>query len=132
MLLWLCVLSILLLSWCLGTVLKALLKSIVVRNVLKAGFAALRLSRIVCIMYVRRVHVEWLGVRPCWAGEGWIFGVMFCRTNFSSILDGVEISDIGLQEVCSVGGLLDFRMGTIVAGFLDVEILLCMIEKLTM
>ena len=41
-------------SSCLGTVSKALLKSIVARNSLRAGFAALRPSRIVCGICVRR------------------------------------------------------------------------------
>ena len=48
----------LLLSWYLGTVSKALLKSIGVRSDLKAGFAASRSSKIVCVRCVRRVFVE--------------------------------------------------------------------------
>ena len=45
---------------------------------------------------------------------------LFCRANFSRILEGVEKSDIGLKEVGYVGDLLNFRMGTILAIFLKV------------
>lgn len=58
-------LSVLLLSWDLGSVSKASLKSIVVRSVLKAGFLQLSPSRNVYVMCVRRVLMECLGLKPC-------------------------------------------------------------------
>ena len=73
--------------WCLGTMSEALLKSVVVRSVLRAGFAALRPSRNIYVMCVRGAYVEWLGQRPYCAGEIGICSVMFCRSNFSSILE---------------------------------------------
>ena len=73
-----------------------------------------------------------VGLKPCWTGESWMCGVMFCRINFSSILDGMERNNASLLEVDSVGGLLDFRMGTTLASFLDVGILQCVTEKLYM
>ena len=44
---------------------------------------------------------------------------------------GVDSSIIGLHDVCSVGGLLGFRMGKIFARFHDVQIL-CVSRKLNM
>ena len=55
--------------------------------------------------------MEWLGLKPSWAEEIGMWGVMFCRTNFSSILEGIDRSYIGLYEVCSVGGLLCSKWG---------------------
>ena len=70
-----------------GAVSNILLKSIVVRSVMKAGFAALRPSRIVCVMCVKGMFVEGLGLTPGWAGRvGCV--VLFCRTNFTSIFRG--------------------------------------------
>ena len=56
----------------------------------------IRPSRIFCVMSVRRVFRKWLGLRPCLMGESVICGVMFCRTNFSSILEGEDRSYISL------------------------------------
>ena len=43
-------------------------------------------SRIFCAMRLRRVFFEWLGLKPCWAGESGRCGVKFCSIHVSSIL----------------------------------------------
>ena len=55
-------------------------------------------------------------------------GVMCARTSLSSILDRVHRSDIGLYEAGSVGDLLGFRMGMILAIFQVLGIVLCCME----
>ena len=50
------------------------------------------------------------------------------RTNFSSVLKEVVRSDIDLQEVGCVDGLLGYRMETTLTSFHNVGIL-CVIEK---
>ena len=42
--------------------------------------------------------MKWLGLKPCWAGENRMCGVMFFRTNFSSILKEVEKSDLACRR----------------------------------
>ena len=39
--------------------------------------------------------VEWLSQKPRWVGEREMCSVMLCRTNFSSILKGLDSGDIG-------------------------------------
>ena len=57
------------------------------------------------------------GPETVWEGESRMCCVMFCR---SEILTKVDGSNLGLYEVSSVGTLLGFRMGTILAIFHDV------------
>ena len=59
------VLSILLMSVCLGTVSKALLMSIVAISVRGAGLLVLKPSSVVCVMFVSSDVVECLGLKPC-------------------------------------------------------------------
>ena len=119
-----CVLSILLMSRCLGTVSKALLMSMAAMIVLSAGLFEFKPSSVVCVRWVRSVDVECWDLKPCCEGESEICGEMLLRTNLSSILEGVLSSEIGLYEVSSVGGLLGFRIGIILASFQVLGILL--------
>ena len=89
-------LSILQRSWCLGILSGALLTSIIMKSVLKACLEVLRPSRIVQTMFVKKVFVERLGIKPCWPEESEMCGVMFYITDFSSILEEVESSNIEL------------------------------------
>lgn len=129
---WMCVLSILLISKCRGTVSKALLMSIVAISVREAGLAELRPSSVVCVMFVSSVDVECCGLKPCCEGDSVMCGVMLFRTSLSSIFDGLLRSDMGLYEAGSVGVLLGFRMGIILASFQVLGILLFVSEKLKM
>ena len=61
--------GILFMSKCRGTVSKALLMSIPAISERGAGVGALGLSSVVCVMLVRRVEVECLGLKPCCEGE---------------------------------------------------------------
>ena len=115
-------------SMCLGTVSKALLMSIVAISVLCAGFEWLRPSSVVCVRCVSSVEVECWGRKPCCVGESGMSGVMLLRTSLSSILDGVQRREMGLYEAGSVGDLLGFRMGTILAVFHKWGMLLCCME----
>ena len=119
-----CVLSILLISKCLGTVSKALLMSMAAMIVLSAGLLEFKPSSVVCVRWVRRVEVECRDLKPCCVGESGICGDMLFRTNLSSIFEGVDKSEIGLYEVSSVGGLLGFKIGMILASFQVLGILL--------
>ena len=89
-------LSILFISKCRGTVSKALLMSIAAMSVLCAGLEWLRPSSVVCVMFVRRDVVECWGLNPCCAGESGMWCVILFRISRSSILDGVQRSEIGL------------------------------------
>ena len=44
-------------------------------------------------------------------------GVMFARVSLSSTLAGVQRREMGLCDAASVGGLLGFRIGMILAVF---------------
>lgn len=78
-------------NWCLGTMMKALMKFIVTRSFLKAGFAAFPFD---CLgLCVRRVFVEWLGLEPCWAESE---RCVACSVEQTALLERVERSDIGL------------------------------------
>ena len=92
--------------------------------VLLAGLFVFKPSSVVCVRWVRRVDVECSDLKPCCEGESGICGVMLLRTNLSSILEGVQSKEIGLYEVGSVGGLLGFRIGMILACFQVLGILL--------
>ena len=127
-----CVLSILSMSRCRGTVSKALLMSMAAIIVLSAGLFEFKPSSVVCERWVRRVDVECWDLKPCCEGDSGICGEMLFRTNLSSILEGVESKEIGLYEVSSVGGLLGFRIGIILASFQVLGILLFCSEKLKM
>ena len=78
-------------------------------------------------MFVRRECVECCGLKPCCVGESVMCAVMLLRTSLSSILEGVESSAIGLYEAGSVGDLLGFRMGMILASFQELGMQLCVI-----
>ena len=104
-------------SMCRGTVSKALLMSMAANSVLCAGFAWLRPSSVVCVMFVSNVDVECCGLKPCWASERGMCGLMLFRTSLSSILDGVQRSEIGLYEAGFVGSLLGLSMGIMFAVF---------------
>ena len=68
----------------LGTVSKSLLMCIVIRSVLKEGFSALRPSRTVCVICMRRVLVEYFDLKPCWTKESGI--VVLCCAESTSLL----------------------------------------------
>lgn len=110
---------------CLGTVSKALLMSIVVIIVRAAGLLELRPSSVVCVMFVRRVEVECLGLKPCCVGDSGMCVSMLFKMSLSSILEGLLSNEIGLYEAASVGGLLGFRIGMILASFQVFGIVLC-------
>ena len=55
-------------------------------------------------------------------------GVMFVRISLSSILTGVQRSEIGLYEAGSVGGLFGLRIGIILAVFQVLGMMLCAME----
>ena len=114
-------------SMCLGTVSKALLMSMATSNVRSAGLEWLRPSSVVCVRLVRSVEVECCGRKPCWDGDRGMWWLMLFRTSLSSILDGVQRSEMGLYEAGSVGGLLGLRIGTILAVFHMCGMLLCWI-----
>ena len=79
-----------------GTVLKALLMSIVASIVRCGGLGRFWPSSVVCVRCVRSVLVECLGRKPCCVWDRGMCGVMFCRTSLSSILEGVQRREIGL------------------------------------
>ena len=115
-------LSILLLKLCLGTVSKALLlKSILVRSVLRARFPALTPSRIAYVLCERSV-CEMVGSEAVLGGEGWDVWCYGLYTSFFSILEEVDKSNTSMQEVDSVGDM-GYIVGTILASFLDVRIM---------
>ena len=64
---------------------------------------------------MRRVDVECWDLKPCCVGERGMSEDMLYRTSLSSIFEGVQSREIGLYEAGSVGGLLGFRIGTILA-----------------
>ena len=91
-----CVLSILFMSRCRGTVSKALLMSMATITVLSAGLFLLRPSRVLFVMSVRSVAVECCDLKPCCVGDSGMCGEMLLRTSLSSILEGVQSKEIGL------------------------------------
>ena len=117
---------------CRGTVSKALLMSMAAISVLFAGFEWLRPSSVVCVRCVRSVDVECCGRKLCCVMDRGMSSVMLLRTSLSSILDGVQSREIGLYEAGSVGVLLGFRIGIILASFHMLGMLLFVIEKLKM
>ena len=125
-------LSILLISKCLGTVSKALLMSMAAMIVRGAGLLEFRPSSVVCVMLVRREVVECLGLKPCCVLERGMCCVMLFRTSLSSIFEGLQSREMGLYEAGSVGDLLDFRIGIILDSFHLFGIVLCCTEKLKM
>ena len=66
---------------------------------------------------VSSVDVECCGLKPCWASDKGMCGLMLFRTSLSSILDGVQRSEIGLYEGGFVGFLLGLKMGIMFAVF---------------
>ena len=119
-------------SMCRGTVSKALLMSMAAMSVLCAGLEWLRPSSVVCVMFVRRDVVECWGLKPCCAGDNGMCCVMLFRTSLSSILDGVQSNETGLYEAGSMGDFLGFNMGTILAIFQMLGMVLCLREWLKM
>ena len=65
-------------------------------------------------------------------GERGMCGVMFVRTNLSSILRGLHSREMGLQEAGSVGDLFGFKKVMILPIFQILGIVLCNIEWLNM
>lgn len=55
-------------------------------------------------------------------------GVMFVRISLSSILTGVQRSEMGLYEAGSVGDLFGLSMGMIFAVFQVLGMMLCAME----
>ena len=100
-----------------GTVLKASLIYIVASSVRYAGFGVSRPLRMCCVSVLTSVVVEWRARKPCCDVDKGIRGVIFVRTNLSSILKELQNSEIGLQEGGFVGVVLGLRMGTIQAVF---------------
>ena len=79
-----------------GTVLKALLISIVARSVLCAGLVIFRLSCLYCVSVVRSVVVECRALKPCCVGIRGMCGMIVLRISLSRILMGLHIKEIGL------------------------------------
>lgn len=125
-------LSILFMRMCRGTVSKAFMTSTADVSVRGAGLLVLRPSCIVCVMFVRRVVVECLGLKPCCVGDSGMEGFITLRTSLSRILEGFGRSEIGLYEAGCVGDLLGFRMGMILAIFQEFGIWLYVMDLLNM
>ena len=66
---------------------------------------------------MRRVVVECWDLKPCCVGERGMEGLITLSTSHSRILEGFGSRDMGLYEAGSVGGLLGFRIGIILASF---------------
>lgn len=127
---WMCVLSILFMRMCLGTVSNALLMSMAAMSVLCAGFCVFSPSSVVCVRVVRSVVVEWCGLKPCCVGDSGMSELIWFRTSLSKIFEGLGRSEIGLYEAGSVGFLLGFRIGMMLACFQEVGMVLCVSEWL--
>ena len=70
--------------------------SIVAKSVLCAGLGVFRPSCMSCVSVVRSVVVECWARNPCCVCESGMCGLMFVRTNLSSILTGLQSREIGL------------------------------------
>ena len=79
-----------------GTVLKALLMSIVASSVLCAGLGIFRPSCMYCVSVVRSVAVECKALKPCCVGGSGMSGVVVLRISLSRILMGLHNNEIGL------------------------------------
>ena len=88
----------------------------------------LRPSSAVCESCVSSVVVECPDLKPCCEGESGMCGEMLSRTSLSSIFEGLQRSEMGLYEAGSVGFLLGFRIGIILASFHMLGMLLFMSE----
>jgi len=78
------------------------------------------------------VVVECWDLKPCCEGDSGICGDMLSRTSLSSIFEGLHRSAMGLYEPGSVGGLFGFRIGSILAVFQMLGILLLASDRLKM
>ena len=104
-----------------GTVLKALLMSMVARSVLYTGLGMFRPSCMYCVSVVRSFVVEFRALKPCCVDDRGICGVIFLRISFSRILTYLHNKEIGLFDVGSVGVWFGLSMGITLPFFRCVE-----------
>ncbi len=98
-------------SWCLGTVSKVLLMSMVASTVRFGGTVLLKPSAICWVSLVKYVVVLCEDRKPCWWSAWDMKGEMRCRTRLSITLEGQHRSEIGLYEEVSSAGLLGLGIG---------------------
>ena len=100
------VLNIFWLSSARRTMSKELLKSIVARIALQAGLGTFKPSSTHSVTAVRSSMVECRSLKPCYASNRGMCGVIVLRTSFSRILIRLHNKEIGLYDEGSVGTTL--------------------------
>ena len=99
--------------------------SSVTRSVLCGGLVELMPSKILCVRSVRRVFVEWSGLKPCCEGAKGMCGVIVFMIRRSVTLEGVQRRVMGRCEEGCVGSLFGFGSVMIVPCFQMLGIVLC-------